>query len=152
MAPCKEYLTWSDVKMTFVEKSTWAQAFSMLGCYGIYVAVVLGRMDGVPLSTVAYAIPVLAMIGAAIVLSILVSIAVAVVTQDKGTSDERDTTIGRAGERIGHVAFSLGALFPLGLAMLNVEQFWIANALLLAYFLSSMASISVKLFIYRRGF
>ena len=44
------------------------------------------------------------------------------------------------------------AIVPLDLAMAEIEQFWIANALYLAFVLAALASSIVKIVAYRRGF
>jgi hypothetical protein len=66
-------------------------------------------------------------------------------------TDERDTTIRRLGGQVAGVVLGLAVLVPLGLAMAEREQFWIANALYAALVLSSLAASATKLLAYRRG-
>lgn len=46
----------------------------------------------------------------------------------------------------------VAAIVPLGLAMAKAEQFWIANALYMAFVLAAFVSAVVKIVAYRRGF
>jgi hypothetical protein len=66
-------------------------------------------------------------------------------------SDERDAAIGRIGAQVAGAVLGLAVLLPLGLAMAEREQFWIANSLYAALVISSLASSIVKLVAYRRG-
>ena len=64
----------------------------------------------------------------------------------------RDKEINRRGEYVGFYVMSVAAIVPLGLAMAKIDQFWIANALYLAFVLAALASSVVKIVAYRRGF
>jgi hypothetical protein len=66
--------------------------------------------------------------------------------------DERDRQIHRIGEFVGFHVMSLAALAPLLLAMAEVDYFWIANALYLAFCLAALGSAVAKIVAYRRGF
>ncbi|MBU1078875.1 MAG: hypothetical protein KKB59_00160, partial [Spirochaetes bacterium] len=66
--------------------------------------------------------------------------------------DERDDHINRRGELVGYYVSSAGALGALALAMLRYDQFWIANALYLAFAVGGIVSSVAKLIAYRRGF
>jgi hypothetical protein len=46
---------------------------------------------------------------------------------------------------------SIAAIVPLALAMAEVEHFWIAHALYLAFVLAALTSAAVKIVAYRRG-
>jgi hypothetical protein len=65
--------------------------------------------------------------------------------------DERDTQIHRKGEYFGMYLLVLGALVALGLAMAEVAQFWIAQALFVGFILQGLTSAIVKIQAYRRG-
>ena len=66
--------------------------------------------------------------------------------------DERDRQIHRIGEYVGFHVMSIAALGPLLLAMAEVDYFWIANALYLAFCLAALGSAATKIVAYRRGF
>ena len=138
--------------MSFEEKSTWTYATVAFVVPVIYFAVVLQRLRDTAAADVAYVGALLGAIAAAVVLTVVAHIVTAILwPRDAGRKDERDKQIHRFGEYIGFHVISIGAVVPLGLAMADVDQFWIANALYLAFVLSALASSIVKLVAYRRG-
>jgi hypothetical protein len=139
--------------MSFEEKNTWVYAAVSLVAYGAYLAVILGRAQGVPLGEVPYAGTMLWTIGAAITASIVGRIVVAVAwPRDADKKDERDREVYRFGEYVGQWSVVVGAGTALVLAMVEVDYFWIANAIYLAFVLSALLSSATKLVAYRRGF
>jgi hypothetical protein len=139
--------------MSFEEKNTWVYAAISLVAYGAYLAIILGRAQGVPLAEVPYAGTMLWTIGAAIAASIVGRIVVAVAwPRDADKKDERDREVYRFGEYIGQWSVVAGAAAALVLAMAEVDYFWIANAIYLAFVLSALLSSAAKLVAYRRGF
>jgi hypothetical protein len=110
-----------------------------------YFVVVLSRVPGTPVSEIDYLWPLLIAIGAGIVLN-------AVLAPAPKRTDERDRDIGRHGGRIAFVAMSALTVGPLVLAMMRVDQFWITNALHLAFILSAITESFVRIVAYRRGF
>jgi hypothetical protein len=70
---------------------------------------------------------------------------------DADRTDERDREINRRGEHVGFYVMSVAAIVPLALTMAEVEHFWIAHALYLAFVLAALASSLVKIVAYRRG-
>jgi hypothetical protein len=138
--------------MSFEERNTWIYAAVSLVAYGAYVAIILGRAQGVPLAEVPYVGTMLWTIGAAIVASIVGRIVVAAAwPKDADKKDERDREIHRFGEYVGQSSVAVGAVAALILAMAKVDQFWIANAIYLAFVLSALLSSTAKLVAYRRG-
>ena len=96
--------------MSFEEKNTWVYAAISLVAYGAYLAIILGRAQGVALAEVPYAGTMLWTIGAAIAASIVGRIVVAVAwPRDAGKKDERDREIYRFGEYIGQSFVVAGA-------------------------------------------
>jgi len=139
--------------MSSEEKRSWIYAVVAVGVAAIYFATVLGKVPGTDVATIAYVWPMLIAIGVAIGANIVLNIVAAIAApKDAGKKDERDKQINRLGEYVGFYVMSLGALVPLGLAMAKAEQFWIANALYLAFVLAALASSIVKIVAYRRGF
>lgn len=67
-------------------------------------------------------------------------------------TDERDKAISKHGEYIGFYVLSVGMVGALALAMVEADHFWIANAIYLAFALSSTVASVVKIAAYRRGF
>ena len=139
--------------MSFEEKNTWIYAVVTVVAFGAYLATILGRAQGAPLTEVPYVGAMLWTIGAAIVASIAGRIVVAVAwPKDADKKDQRDKEIHRFGEYVGQSFVAVGALAALLLAMAEVDYFWIANAVYLAFFLSAVLSSAAKLVAYRRGF
>lgn len=139
--------------MAHEEKRAWITAIVTLIAYGAYLAVVLGRADGGPLADVPYIAALLWTIGAAIVAAIVLSIATDIAAGGKPSKkDQRDREIERFGEYVGQSFLVIGAVTTMILAMVEAEHFWIANAMYLAFVLSSLLGSVTKIFAYRRGF
>lgn len=137
--------------MSYREKNTWAYGVIAVLGYGLYVALVLSRAGDGPLTEVAYAGPLLTTVGAAVVAGLVVGIVLGMTSRDRGVTDEREQAIERMGERVGQSFLVLGGVGALVLALLETDQFWIANALYLGFVLSAVLSAVARLVAYRRG-
>ena len=71
---------------------------------------------------------------------------------ERHESDVRDRDIGRFGEYFGGTVLGVGMIVPFVLTLAEVDYFWIANAMYLAFVLSALVGAAVKLVAYRRGF
>ncbi|MEJ8646188.1 hypothetical protein WKI68_43050 [Streptomyces sp. MS1.HAVA.3] len=92
-------------------------------------------------------------VGAAIVASIALHITVALLSpEEEKTKDQRDREIHHFGEYIGQSFVVIGGVAGLVLAMAEVDQFWIANAIYLAFVLSALLGSTAKIVAYRLGF
>jgi hypothetical protein len=139
--------------MSSEEKSTWISVVVGVGVAVVYFATVLAKVPGTDVATISYVWPMLTAIGVGIAASIVLSIVAAALSpKEAGKTDERDKQINRRGEYVGFYVMSIAATVPLGLAMAEIEQFWIANSLYLAFVLAALASSIVKIVAYRRGF
>ena len=142
--------------MSFQEKWRWIYLGVAVVTNLAYVAIVLGRARGTPITEVSYAWPMIGAIGVTIVATIVGSILAAIAEYRAGERrfepDERDAGIHRYGEAIGYAVFSIGILGALGLTMAEVAHFWIGNAIYLTGVLVSLISNAVKIVAYRRGF
>ena len=139
--------------MSFEEKSTWIYAVLAVAIPVVYFAMIVGQVQTTAVTEIAYQGPLLAAIGAAIVIAIVANIAVAISSpKDAGKADQRDKDINRFGEYVGGVVMSVCLLVPFGLAMAEVDYFWIANSIYLAFIASAITATTVKLVAYRRGF
>ncbi|MFW5884586.1 MAG: hypothetical protein ACOCVW_03815 [bacterium] len=146
------------------ERSTWVSAIVTPIAFIVYAIIILGRADGSSLAQVSYVSPMLwtvgasivAMIAGNIVAAILAAIGTAITSPDDvdklDRTDERDKAISKHGEYIGFYVLSVGVVGALALAMLEADHFWIANAICLAFALSSTVASVVKIAAYRRGF
>ena len=138
--------------MPYEEKGKWVYVMAVVATYVAYVAVIVSRADGGPLAGVAYVAPMLWAIGISIVLTIVGSIVVGVVRPSDSTkADARDKEIDRRGEYVGGMVLGVLTVAPLGLAMVEADYFWIANAIYAACVLANVVSSAVKLVAYRRG-
>ena len=139
--------------MSSEEKRTWIMGVVTVVAYAAYVAIVLGRADGMPLPEVPYVATLLRTVLGAIVATIVLNIAVAI-AEPKGaaTTDQRDRQIYRFGEYVGQVFVVIGAVMALALAMAELAHFWIANLLYLSLVLSAALGSLTKIVAYRRGF
>jgi hypothetical protein len=139
--------------MSSEEKQSWIYAVVAVLVSAVYFAIVLSKVPGADVATIGYVWPMLTAIGVAMGANIVLSIVAAMISPgEAGKTDVRDKEINRRGEHVGFYVMSVAAIVPLGLAMAEVEHFWIANALYLAFVLAALASAVVKIVAYRRGF
>jgi hypothetical protein len=132
-----------------------------VGTYAAYVSIILGKADGAPLADVSYVATLLWSIGIAIAVNIVGRIVIEIVnavtreitrTPEGMRADARDKEINRFGEYVGGIVLGGSMVVPLALAIADVDQFWIANAIYAALVLSTCVSSVLKLIAYRRGF
>ena len=139
--------------MSTEEKHSWISAVVLVLVPLVYFATVLSKVPGTDVASIGYVWPMLTAIGVGIGASIVLGIMAAIISPgEAGRTDVRDKEINRLGEYVGFYVMSIAAIVPLGLAMAEAEQFWIANALYLAFVLAAFASAVVKIVAYRRGF
>lgn len=137
--------------MSIEEKRAWIMLVVSICAYTAYLGVILGGAG--PVSGVAYAATLLWSIGGAIVAAIALNIAAAATTpKDAAGKDQRDREIHHFGEYIGQSFVVLGGTAALGMALAEVQHFWIANTIYLAFVLSAILGSTAKLVAYRRGF
>jgi hypothetical protein len=135
------------------EKRAWIMAVVTVASYAVYLVIILARAEGTELAQVSYVSTMLWTIAASITASILLNILVGTASP-KGAKkkDLRDREINRLGEYIGQSFVVIGGVTVLIMAMAKVDYFWIANAIYLAFALSSVLGSVTKLVAYRRGF
>jgi hypothetical protein len=142
--------------MSSEERSAWVMLVVTIIAYGTYLVIVLGQSTGPanpgPLAEAPYVPTMLWSIGGAILASILLNIVSGILSpRTAGKKDVRDRDIYRFGERIGQSFLVIGGVAALALAMLEAPYFWIANAVYLAFVLSSVFSSTSRVIAYRRG-
>jgi len=139
--------------MALEEKNAWFMGVIAILAYGVYVVLILGAAGSDPVHTVDYIPALIATIGAAILANVILNIAVSIVSpRSARKKDGRDREIYRFGESGGQAFVIAGALGALILAMLQVEHFWIANEIYLAFVLSAVLASVLKIVGYRVGF
>lgn len=139
--------------MSFQEKSNWVMILLIAVVYGTYFTVVLGDIASMPsVRDIAYRGM---LIGTAVVLTFLAAgthIILAVASpRDADKNDERDRSINRFGEYVGGFVLAVTVFVGMGLAMFEIDHFWIANALLAGLVLSELVAGVTKAVLYRRG-
>lgn len=138
--------------MGFEEKNVWLYGLTTLVTTVIYCLTILNRSRGIPLVETAYIAPMIWSIGAAIILSIIGHILMAILwPKEADKKDIRDKEIEQFGDYAGQVFLVMGGLCAMILAMVKANHFWIANAVYLCFALSSLLSSAVKIHAYRRG-
>ncbi|MFE7185265.1 hypothetical protein [Streptomyces erythrochromogenes] len=139
--------------MAVEEKRAWIMIVVTVVSYAVYLALVLGRSGDGPIAEEPYAAALLWTVGSAIVASILLHITVSLLTPEEGRiKDQRDREIHHFGDHIGQSFVVIGGVAGLVLAMAEADQFWIANAIYLAFVLSALLGSTAKIFAYRTGF
>ncbi|MEV6814768.1 hypothetical protein [Micromonospora sp. NPDC051296] len=138
--------------MTHEEKRAWIMLVVSVVAYGVYVVVVLGRLDGGPLAAVPYAGALLWTIGGAIAANIVAEIGIGVVNpRASRVKDVRDREIGRLGDHVGQAFVVIGAVSAMLMALAEWDWFWIANVVYLCFVLSAVVGSLAKVIVYRRG-
>ncbi len=138
--------------MSYEEKGAWVYLAAAVLTYLGYVAVVLVRAGGGPVDEVAYVAPMLWAIGISIALTALGRVGVEVARpSERHQPDVRDRDILRHGEYVGFYVLGYGLLPAFALTLAEVDHFWIANAIYLAFIANAVTSSVVKLVAYRRG-
>jgi hypothetical protein len=139
--------------MSYEERGQWVYVIVTVVTYAAYVVLVVVAAGGRPLIEVDYLPILLWMIAAAVVASIIGRILAAIVWQGEGhETDVRDRDIDRRGEYIGGLVLGIGMVVPFILTVIEVDYFWIANAMYLVFALAAIVSAAMKLIFYRRGF
>ena len=142
--------------MSSEERGQWVYLVTIALTYGAYVAIIMGRAAGTPLTDVDYVPTMLLAIGVGIALAIVGRIGLEIVGQIREPSDShepdvRDRDIGRFGEYFAGTVLGVGMVVPFALTLAEFDYFWIANAMYLVFVLSALTGAAVKLVAYRRG-
>lgn len=138
--------------MSQEERRAWIMlAVAPVG-YAAYLAMLFAGAKGGALSAAEFAGPMLWSIGGAIGASILIDIVWGMLAGRAGRGkDQRDLEIYRLSQFTGQSFVVIGSLSGLILAMLRVDQFWIANALYLSFVLSALLGSTAQVALYRLG-
>ena len=139
--------------MAHQEKRAWIMLVVTVVAYTAYAVVVLTRAHGTPITEVAYAAVLIASIVLAIAANIVLDIVTSIGTpRSEYKADARDKEIARIGDLTGQSLLVVGAVAAMVLAMLDTNQFWIANVLYLGFVLSALLGSLAKIAGYRDGF
>jgi len=138
--------------MTFQEKSALTMTGLLAIVFGGYFTLVLGAVARVPQREVGYTA---LLIVASVVLAVLAAVShivLALVFRAQANAfDERDRLVELRSERIAGYVIALGVFAGIGLAMVQVDRFWIAQVLIAALVLAEITDGIIKVVLYRRG-
>lgn len=138
--------------MSSEEKTTWVQGILAVVGYPVYLFVLLSRLGDGPITELPYVDVMLWVIGGSVVTTIVVVIILGILSpRTAGKKDTRDREIYRHGEYVGQSLVTVGALAVMVMAWLEIDWFWIANAIFLAFFLSAILGFITKVVGYRAG-
>ncbi len=142
--------------MSYEEKGHWVYLVANAITFGAYVAIVGGQLGRGPVADIFYVPVLLLAIGAAVALSVVGRIAIEIAGEirqrgETHREDVRDRDIGRFGEYVAGTLLAIGMVVPFGLALIEADHFWIANAIYVVFATSSFVGTVVKLVAYRRG-
>ena len=141
--------------MASEERSSWVMVVVSIAAYVIYLSLIFAGGASLPLAPADYGWQVLWTIVGAIVVAVVAEIGLAIADGVRGLKtgrrDERDRRIEQLGEYTGQAFLVIGGVTVLILAILEVDQFWIANAIYLAFVLSSVLGSITKIALYRGG-
>lgn len=139
--------------MTFKAKTTAIMLVTLTIVYGWYFIQMLPEMAETPVSEIGYQGVMLATVVLFVILFVAGMIVLAAADRRQADDeDERDQLIERRGDQVGSYVLLVAALAAMGLAMVEGDYFWIANALLAGLVLSELVKGIVMLAAYRRGF
>jgi hypothetical protein len=139
--------------MAFEEKRAWLAGVVAAISYLVYLAVMVVRSRGVPVTDTAYVGPLLVVIGTGVLVTIAGVIVLGLQSPDEaGQADERDREIDRLGTRVAQSFVVIGSVAALIMALVEWDHFWIANVLVLGFFLSAMCEAVTKVAAYHGAF
>ena len=139
--------------MALEEKSAWIAALVSASAYAAYFIIILGRAEDTDLAEVLYVSTLLWIIGASIVALIVAHIVVSIASpKDADKKDQRDKEIRPYSDYIGQIFIGICGVAALGMAMAELNHFWIANVIYLGFVLSTLVGSTTKIAAYRWGF
>ncbi|MFW2512757.1 hypothetical protein ACNI3K_03165 [Demequina sp. SO4-13] len=137
--------------MTFEQKTQWAYGFAALITTAAYVVWLAVQLDSTPAADVDYVPALLWTLGASFLIHSVGRGMASGARPKNQVTDERDREVTRRGDALTFVVFSALAAIPLVLGMLEVDPFWITNALFIAFAIAAVFGVVVKSVLYAKG-
>ncbi|WP_130284235.1 hypothetical protein [Microcella alkaliphila] len=138
--------------MSFEHRGAWIQLAVTIGAYATYLTLLVRRADGAPLSATPYGDLIAWMIGGSIVVGVVLTIIIGMFGGERARrTDVRDRAINRLSDQVGASFIIIGAVAAMILAILEVEHFWIANAILVGFVASGILSSIARIVMHRTG-
>ena len=139
--------------MAFLEKSNWVVLIVGVPTVVIYLALIVPQLLQMPAADVSWVPPMLFAVVAFVVANVVGNIVAAISNPSEAEkNDERDKEIDRFGDWVGNWLIIAGAFVGLVLAMAELDQFWIGNAIFLGGIAGSMLSSATKIAAYHGPF
>lgn len=139
--------------MSYEEKGVWVYMFSVIATATVYVILLLNQLDGARVTDIDFGPMILWSIGISIALNIVLRILVEILRpSDSYKVDARDKAIARRAGYVNGMVVSIGMIVPLVLAVIDADNFWVANAIYAAFVIAAVVSSIVQIASYRRGF
>jgi hypothetical protein len=147
--------------MSIEERGQWVYLVAIVVTYAGYLVITIGHLGQTAPADVDYVPTMLLAIGIAIALAIVGRIVVEIVGaisagiaghDEVHAADVRDRDIGRFGEYVAGAVLGVGMVVPFVLTLAELDYFWIANAMYLAFVVAAVVGAVIKLVAYRRGF
>lgn len=144
--------TFREGTTTFQEKSAITMTTILVVVFSGYFALVLAVIAETPERDLAYTG---IMLGVAVIVTILAATSHALLAlvfrSQANANDERDQLVALRSERIAGYVLALGVCAGIGLAMAQVDTFWIAQALIASLVAAEVLEGTVKVVLYRRS-
>ena len=138
--------------MSSSEKIAWINAIAFLLAYGWYIQHILSSSSAGGIAHTPYLGSLIVTTVVSTVLVIIGQIVVAIITRERQEpADVRDKSVFRRAAYSSHFILYVGGIGVMALALLDVDRFWIGNAMYLTMFLGAWSSEIFRIVYYRRG-
>lgn len=138
--------------MGYKERGTYIDLIVAVGVFLKYAWDIFRLQQEGPLTQVAFRGPMFNAILVSVAATIVLHIVYAILSGNNDTQeDQRDRQISRYGDWLSLYPLASCAMAGLLLAMYDQHHFWIANAIFVGFFASSVVGSVTRLVAYRRG-
>ena len=142
--------------MGYGERNSWATLGMSVIAIAVYASIIVPQLASRPVGDIDWFWPMLWTIVGGIVGTILVSIVLGMVVGarhpgEPPVEDVRDRDIARVGSRVGQGFLVIGLLAGIALSALEVDWFWIAQALYAGSAISALIDGVTRVILYRGG-
>ena len=138
--------------MSSEERAAWINIVASTLAYAWYIQHVLRSGEPGSLTQTPYLWPLVIAAAVSIGLAILGQIVFTIITRERTQpADVRDKSVSRRADYNSHWVLYVGGFGVIALAILDVDGFWIGNAMYLTMFVSSLGSKIFRIVYYRRG-
>lgn len=138
--------------MTLSERYQWAYGFAALVTTAAYAGWLGWQLTRTPAGEIEFVRPLLWTLLASLVIHALGrGVAAGASRGEDEAGDERDRTVGRRADAASFRVFSALVAGPFVLSMIEVDPFWVTNALFLAFAATAVLGVVLRAVYYRAG-